>query len=123
MGEGSGTVSLAATATDWMDQWFDPDVGLLRNPPGSFDAEGVPPLSLHLVQQGGWYVAGLIRPLGAQRTARGVFIYYPHCCARGYWFLPGGAAASGMAVDGMGRVYVTQGRRVLRHAPFHSRHA
>ncbi len=43
-----------------MDRWFDPEVGLLRNPPGSFDAEGVEPLSIHMVQQGGWYVAGLL---------------------------------------------------------------
>ncbi|MGI8794515.1 MAG: hypothetical protein ACR2H3_15310 [Acidimicrobiales bacterium] len=51
---------LAATATAWMDQWFDPEVGLLWNPPGSFDDEGVAPLSVHLVPQSGWYSAALL---------------------------------------------------------------
>src|SRR5687768_2885152 len=53
-------VSLSAIATEWMDQWFDPEIGLLRNPPGSFDAEGVAPQSVHMIQQGGWYAAGLL---------------------------------------------------------------
>lgn len=65
-----GGVSLAAVATDWMDQWFDPGVGLLWNPPGSFDADGIAARSVHLVQQGGWYAAGLLmRGDGARAAA------------------------------------------------------
>lgn len=51
---------MAATTTAWADQWFDADLGLLRNPPGSF--EGVlPDGSVHLVPQSAWYAAGLLR--------------------------------------------------------------
>ena len=53
-----------------MDQWFDPEVGLLRNPPGSFDAEGLAPLSIHMVQQGGWYAAGLMLRGDVERAAQ-----------------------------------------------------
>jgi hypothetical protein len=64
------TESLAQFATEWMDRWFDPAIGLLRNPPGSFDAEGVEPLSVHTVQQGGWYAAGLLMRGDEARAAQ-----------------------------------------------------
>lgn len=90
---------------------------------GGFSKEQEQWVQIHAVatdRWGNWYVAGLIRPLGAQKTAEGVFRYYPHAYERNYWFVPatgngGTTAVAGMAVDGMGRVYVTQGHRILRH--------
>lgn len=64
---------LAETATAWVDRWYDEEVGLPWNPPGSFDAEGLPGLSVHLVQQAGWYATGLLLrdgPGDADRAAR-----------------------------------------------------
>ncbi|HUP86486.1 MAG TPA: hypothetical protein VM143_12530 [Acidimicrobiales bacterium] len=43
----------------WLDQWWDPEVGLLWNMEGSFD-ELAPARSLHLVPQSAWYAAGLL---------------------------------------------------------------
>jgi hypothetical protein len=51
---------LAGDTTAWCDQWWDPAVALLLNPPGSFDADGVPPQSVHLVPQSGWHALGLL---------------------------------------------------------------
>lgn len=50
---------LSATTTAWMDQWWDPAVGLLWNMEGSYD-ELAPSRSLHLVPQSGWYAFGLL---------------------------------------------------------------
>ena len=54
-------------ATAWADRWWDEERGLLWNPPGSFDDEGLPPRSAHLVPQSGWYAAGLLDPAVWQR--------------------------------------------------------
>ncbi len=54
------TPGLSATATAWMDRWWDPAVGLLWNMEGSYD-ELAPPRSLHLVPQSAWYAVGLLR--------------------------------------------------------------
>lgn len=54
------SADLARATTTWCDQWWDPSVALLHNPPGSFDAEGVAPRSVHLVPQSGWHALGLL---------------------------------------------------------------
>ncbi len=51
---------LARDTTAWCDQWWDPSVALLHNPPGSFDADGVAPGSVHLVPHSGWHALGLL---------------------------------------------------------------
>jgi hypothetical protein len=43
----------------WLDQWWDPEVGLLWNMEGSYDEIG-PARSIHLVPQSAWYAAGLL---------------------------------------------------------------
>ena len=43
---------------EWCDQWWDEERGLLWNPPGSFDKEGMGPQSMHMVPQSGWYAVG-----------------------------------------------------------------
>jgi hypothetical protein len=48
-----------ALVRPWADALYDPTVGLLWNPPGSFDDEGVPPRSVHLVPQSAWYALDL----------------------------------------------------------------
>lgn len=52
-------MDLVAQVRPWADALFDPAVGLLWNPPGSFDDEGVPPRSVHLVPQSAWYALDL----------------------------------------------------------------
>jgi hypothetical protein len=50
---------LLDASMEWLDRWWDPEVGLLWNPTGSFD-ELAPERSLHLVPQSAWYAAGLL---------------------------------------------------------------
>jgi hypothetical protein len=49
-----------AEALDWMTPWWDDDVAMLWNPPGSFDML-FPQRSLHLVPPTVWYALGLLR--------------------------------------------------------------
>jgi hypothetical protein len=63
-------MSFADQATAWADRWWDEEGGLLWNPPGSFDDEGLPPFSVHLVPQSGWYAAGLLRRGDVDRAVR-----------------------------------------------------
>ena len=51
---------MAEATSAWSDQWFDPSVGLLWNPPGSFGGV-IADRSVHLVPQSAWYAAGLLR--------------------------------------------------------------
>ena len=51
---------LLDVSMDWLDQWWDPEVGLLWNMQGSYDEIG-PARSIHLVPQSAWYAAGLLR--------------------------------------------------------------
>ena len=65
---------LSTATLAWSEQWFDPSVGLLWNPDGSFD-ELAPPRTLHLVPQSAWFAVGLLvrdRP-GDRGTAAAVF--------------------------------------------------
>lgn len=50
---------LATTTLAWTDRWFDPDVHLLWNPPGSFTPD-LDDLSWHLVPTSAWYALGLL---------------------------------------------------------------
>ena len=50
---------LLDVSMDWLDQWWDPEIGLLWNMEGSYD-EVAPPRSIHLVPQSAWYAAGLL---------------------------------------------------------------
>jgi hypothetical protein len=50
---------LAETTVAWSDQWFDPDAGLLWNPPGSFGG-ALADASVHLIPQSAWYAFGLV---------------------------------------------------------------
>jgi len=50
---------LAEQTLAWTDQWFDPEVSLLRNPPGSFLSQGVADGAVHLLPQSAWYAFGL----------------------------------------------------------------
>jgi hypothetical protein len=63
-------MSLADQATAWADRWWDEERGLLWNPPGSFDDEGLPPRSAHMVPQSGWYAAGLLQRGDVDRAGR-----------------------------------------------------
>jgi hypothetical protein len=44
----------------WADQWWDDARGLLWNPPGSFDDQGMQPLSMHMVPQSAWYAVDCV---------------------------------------------------------------
>ena len=48
---------LVDESIEWMDQWFDPEVGLLWNPDRSF--EGLPGRSVHMIPQCAWYCLAL----------------------------------------------------------------
>ena len=50
---------LAAVATAWGDEWWDPDVALLWNPEGAFE-EHPAGRRLHLVPQSAWYALALL---------------------------------------------------------------
>ena len=50
----------ASVATAWMDRLWDPTVGLLVNPPGSFD-DAAEPRTVHLVRETAWYGLALLR--------------------------------------------------------------
>ncbi len=60
---------LASVTTAWADRWFDPEVGLLRNPPGSFGG-AIADESVHLIPQSAWYAAGLLLRDEADDRAR-----------------------------------------------------
>jgi hypothetical protein len=62
---------LLDASMDWLDRWWDPEVGLLWNPTGSFD-ELAQERSLHLVPQSAWYAAGLLFRAGAGDEAKAV---------------------------------------------------
>jgi len=68
---------LLDVSMDWMDRWWDPEIGLLWNMEGSYDEIG-PPRSIHLVPQSAWYAAGLLFRAGpgdedrAVRTIRAI---------------------------------------------------
>nr|MBA2281252.1 hypothetical protein [Acidimicrobiia bacterium] len=51
--------AFALDLAPWMDDLYDPEVGLLWNPPGSFDGDGLRAGSVHLVPQSGWYAVSL----------------------------------------------------------------
>ena len=55
--------------TGWMDQAWDDEVGLLWNPPGSFEGE-LEPHVVHLVRETAWYAIGLLRRDGPGDRAR-----------------------------------------------------
>jgi hypothetical protein len=44
----------------WADQWWDEERGLLWNPPGSFEDDGVASLSVHRTAQSAWYAVDLL---------------------------------------------------------------
>jgi hypothetical protein len=48
-------------SSEWADQWWDDERGLLWNPPGSFDEHGMQPLSMHMVPQSAWYAVDCMR--------------------------------------------------------------
>lgn len=52
---------LATRIGSWAQQLHDPATGLVWNPPGSLDDEGVPAFSLHQVPQSAWYALELAR--------------------------------------------------------------
>lgn len=54
---------LAARTLAWSEQWLDPAVGgaLVWNPEGSFEYEGIPARSVHLLPQSAWVALGLLR--------------------------------------------------------------
>ena len=62
---------LLDVSMDWLDRWWDPEIGLLWNMEGSYD-EVAPPRSIHLVPQSAWYAAGLLRRGGPGDEARAV---------------------------------------------------
>lgn len=62
---------LLDVSMDWLDQWWDPEIGLLWNMEGSYD-EVAPPRSIHLVPQSAWYAAGLLHRGGPGDEARAV---------------------------------------------------
>src|SRR5688572_18533594 len=62
---------LLDVSMDWLDRWWDPEIGLLWNMEGSYD-EVAPPRSIHLVPQSAWYAAGLLRRGRAGDEARAV---------------------------------------------------
>lgn len=61
---------LARTATWWMDRWWDPDAGLLWNPPGAFADVFSGPKQSHLVRETSWYALGLLARRGDGDIAR-----------------------------------------------------
>ncbi len=46
--------------TEWADESWDEERGLLWNPPGSFDEYALPERSVHMVPQSAWYAVGLL---------------------------------------------------------------
>jgi len=52
-------VDLLPVSVAWGDRWYDPAVGLLWNPAGSF-APAVRDASVHLLPQSAWYAFGLL---------------------------------------------------------------
>ena len=63
---------LAATATTWMDRWWDPEANLLWNMEGSFDDHGIAARTLHVVPSSAWYVCGLLHRDGEGDVDRAV---------------------------------------------------
>ena len=64
--------ALAETTLAWTDRWFDDDVGLLWNPPGSFTPD-LADRSVHVVPTSAWYAIGLLArhlPGDADRAVR-----------------------------------------------------
>jgi hypothetical protein len=62
-------------ATDWMDQWWDDEVGLLWNPQGAFTEAFDAPRTAHIVRETTWYALGLLRRDGdgdRQRAERAI---------------------------------------------------
>lgn len=62
--------SLGVRSTAWADPWWDADVGLLWNMPGSLDEHGIAPQMLHLIQPSAWYALGLLQRNGPGDVAR-----------------------------------------------------
>ena len=62
--------SLADRVTAWADEAWDPDRGLLWNPPGSFDDYGLAPRSMHMVPQSAWHAVGLFARGDTERAER-----------------------------------------------------
>jgi hypothetical protein len=50
-----------SSSSSWADQWWDEERGLLWNPPGSFDDDGVDGLSVHMTAQSAWYAVDLLQ--------------------------------------------------------------
>lgn len=70
VGRSSGA-DLLPVSVAWGDRWYDPAVGLLWNPAGSF-APVLRDASVHLLPQSAWYAFGLLerdRPGDAARAA------------------------------------------------------
>jgi hypothetical protein len=44
----------------WADQYYDEARGLLWNPPGSLEDDGVAPLTVHMTPQSAWYAVDLL---------------------------------------------------------------
>lgn len=61
----------ADEAFAWMDRWWDDDVAMLWNPPGSFDGL-FPPSSLHLVPQTVWHALAMLATGDVARAARAI---------------------------------------------------
>jgi hypothetical protein len=61
---------LTPLATAWMDRAWDPEAGLLWNPPGAFADATAGPRTVHLVRETAWYAIGLLRRDGTGDAAR-----------------------------------------------------
>jgi hypothetical protein len=62
--------TLAERATAWADSAWDEARGLLWNPHGSFDDDGLTPRSVHMVPQSAWYAVGLLARGDTDRAER-----------------------------------------------------
>ena len=62
--------TLAERATAWADSAWDEARGLLWNPHGSFDDDGLAPRSVHMVPQSAWYAVGLLARGDTDRAER-----------------------------------------------------
>jgi hypothetical protein len=71
--------------------------------------------SLASNRPGHGYVAGMLWPLGG-KAGRGVIGYSSLGSKFGYWPLPAQSRVMGVAVDGLGGIYVSQGNHILKYA-------
>lgn len=101
------------------DWWFGLGHTLDGIPQGSPGKETEPFVTIDRMtsnRHGAAYLAGELWVLGQQRT-RGVIVYSPLGYHSAYWPLSSQSPVAGIAVDGLGRIYVAQGNRILRLDP------